>query len=509
MARVRVEKAVVEDSSSAEQGNPDGRQWDPKLEKQARWKVDCSVLALLFLGLLVFQLDRMNLASALTGGFAKDIGISQDTINLGNQLMFMGIVVLEIPCNMALQRVSKHTSPKQQQPDSDTDSSQLGPRKWMSTQVFMFGVVATMQVFLRSRTGFLLVRLILGLSEAGYIPGAVYTLSTWYRRRELSRRVAILFFGMFGGNAISPLLASGILKLDNARGLRGWQWLFMLEGLFTVCVSFLFVFFLPGSPDEPGPLIGRGIIRISKDEQVLLQNRIEDEDAEKRPGAQGLEIPWKLVWLTVKHYRRWPHYVSTFAVFSTWSPLTTYTPSIIMALGFDRIAANALAAVGASLALIVVFLFAYMSDRTNQRGGSVIAAQVCYLVTLVVARQVHPHVGKWSRWGLWTAVNSFAVGYHPVHNSWVQLNCREPGERSIAIAMWVMSAISGLMVGTQYFRAGDVPFYRTGLRTMIIMVSVGIVFAALQEAIYIIHNRRVAQGKNRGRNGSPPMIYVP
>ncbi|KID87676.1 inner membrane transport protein yfaV [Metarhizium guizhouense ARSEF 977] len=425
MAKVRVEKAVVEDSSSAEQGNPEGRQWDPKLEKQARWKVDCSVLALLFLGLLVFQLDRMNLASALTGGFAKDIGISQDTINLGNQLMFMGIVVLEIPCNMALQR--------------------FGPRKWMSAQVFMFGVVATMQVFLRSRTGFLLVRLILGLSEAGYIPGAVYTLSTWYRRRELSRRVAILFFGMFGGNAISPLLASGILKLDNARGLRGWQWLFMrealppksktpFEGLFTVCVSFLFLFFLPGSPDEPGPLIGRGIIRISKDEQVLLQNRIEDDDAEKRPGAQGLEIPWKLVWRTVKHYRRWPHYVSTFAVFSTWSPLTTYTPSIIMALGFDRIEANALAAVGASLALVVVFLFAYMSDRTNLRGGSVIAAHVCYLVTLVVARQVHPHVGKWSRWGLWTAVNSFAVGYHPVHNSWVQLNCREPGERSIAIA---------------------------------------------------------------------------
>jgi hypothetical protein len=68
-------------------------------------RVDTSVLFLLFLGLLVFQLDRMNLASALTGGFAKDINVKQDTINLGNQLMFMGIVVLEIPCNMALQRV--------------------------------------------------------------------------------------------------------------------------------------------------------------------------------------------------------------------------------------------------------------------------------------------------------------------------------------------------------------------------------------------------------------------
>lgn len=63
-------------------------------------------MVLLFLGLLVFQLDRINLASALTGGFAADIGVDQNTINLANQLMYMGIVVLEIPCNMALQRVS-------------------------------------------------------------------------------------------------------------------------------------------------------------------------------------------------------------------------------------------------------------------------------------------------------------------------------------------------------------------------------------------------------------------
>lgn len=68
-------------------------------------RVDFSVLPLLFLGLFAFQLDRMNLASALTGGFGTDINISQATVNLGNQLMFMGIVVFEIPCNMALQRV--------------------------------------------------------------------------------------------------------------------------------------------------------------------------------------------------------------------------------------------------------------------------------------------------------------------------------------------------------------------------------------------------------------------
>ncbi|KAF7558235.1 hypothetical protein G7Z17_g192 [Cylindrodendrum hubeiense] len=362
-------------------------------------QVDGSVLLLLLLGLLVFQLDRMNLASALTGGFAADIGVNQDTINLGNQLMFMGIVVLEIPCNMALQR--------------------LGPRKWISAQVFVFGLVATLQVLIVNRGGFLAARLMLGFAEAGYIPGAVYTLSTWYTKRELAKRVAVLFFGMFGGNALSPVLSSGILKLDSVRGFRGWQWLFLLEGIFTVIVSFLLLLFLPGSPDTPKPLVGPGIIRFSKDDQRTLQARLEKDDN----------------------------------------------------LGFDRTEANALAAVGGFIALAVVFTFAYLSDRTNRRGGTVIAAQCCYLVTLIVARQVHPHVGKWSRWGLWTAVNSFAVGYHPVHNSWVQLNCREAGERSIAIAIWVMSAISGLMVGTQYFRPEDTPFYQTGLRTMIIMVS--------------------------------------
>ncbi|PON27805.1 inner membrane transporter yfaV [Trichoderma gamsii] len=411
--------------------------WNPAEELKARTKVDTTVLPLLFLGLLVFQLDRMNIASALTGGFAVDIGVTQSTINLGNQLMFMGIVVFEIPCNMALQRV--------------------GPRKWISAQVLVFGFIAIMQVFIKNRGGFLATRLLLGFAEAGYIPGACYTLSTWYTKRELAKRVAIFFFGMFGGNAISPLLASGILQLDGHRGLRGWQWLFLLEGLFTISVSVILLLFLPGSPSHPKPLFGQGLIKFTEMDSNILRRRLELDGGEDLD-EQGLKkIPLAIIWKTVTHYRRWPHFVSTFVVFSTWSPLTTYTPSIIMSLGFDRTRANALAAVGAFIALAVVFSFAFISDRTNQRGASVIAAQTCYLVTLIVAHQVQPHVGKWSRWGLWTAVNSFAVGYHPIHNSWVQLNCTDPREKSISIAMWVMSAISGLMVGTQYFQADDKP----------------------------------------------------
>jgi MFS family permease len=103
----------------------------------------------------------------------------------------------------------------------------------MAAQVLAFGFVATMQVFIKNRAGFLALRLMLGFSEAGYIPGGVYTLSTWYTKRELSKRVSVFFFGMFGGNAISPILASGILKLEGAHGIKGWQWLFMRKSTWS------------------------------------------------------------------------------------------------------------------------------------------------------------------------------------------------------------------------------------------------------------------------------------
>jgi MFS family permease len=188
-----------------------------------------------------------------------------------------------------------------------------------------------------------------------------------------------------------------------------------------------------------------------------LKERIAADYPDDEYKVQHLRITAKKVWKTLCHWRRWPHFFATSLVFSTWSPLTTYTPTIIMqvfslhahrpcltimfptlttirTLGFDRTSANALASVGGFLALLVVIIFARISDRTNQRGLAVAGAITCYLITLIVARATQPHVGKWSRWGLWTAVNAFAVGYHPVHNTWVQLNCTDPVERSISIA---------------------------------------------------------------------------
>ncbi|KAK7987472.1 hypothetical protein PG989_007787 [Apiospora arundinis] len=464
----------------------------PTHERRFKWKVDCTVLPLLTFGLLAAQIDKMNLASALTAGFTSDINVDQNTINLGNQLMYLGVVLLEIPSNLLLQRI--------------------GPQRWISGQVLTFGFVAICQVFITNRTGFLVSRAVLGLTESGYIPAALFTLSTWYTKEQLAKRLAVFFFGMFGGNAIAPILASGILKLDGVRGLKGWQWLFLIEGLFTLGIAVMMFLFLPKLPSTTTAKIGGAVE--SSSSATTSQEEISWTSSGSKSTARGTDAEMKdfnfgVVWKTITQYRRWLHFVASFCVFSTWSPLTTYTPSIIMSLGFDRITANALAAVGPFLALLVIFAMAVFSDRTNKRGLAVILAVCLYLIVLVVARAVQPHAGKWSRWGLWTAVNALAVGYHPVHNTWLQLNCEDPRERSISVAMWVMASQGGLMAGTQYFRGGDGPYYNNGLCIMIAMVAVGLVLMIAQSIVYAAHNRRVAQHGNQDKGTEEVWLYTP
>lgn len=168
--------------------------------------------------------------------------------------------------------------------------------------------------------------------------------------------------------------------------------------------------------------------------QSTSDNTATDDDSLAPEKTHRKMIPLAVVWQTLTNIRKWPHFLATACAFSTWSPLTTYTPSIIMSLGFSRIHANALTAIGGFLTLPVVLFFAWMSDKTKKRGLTVMMAISAYGIALIALRCIQPHVGKWSKFGLWTTVNGLAVGYHPIHNAWIQMNSRSPEERSIGLA---------------------------------------------------------------------------
>lgn len=153
-------------------------------------RLDFTILPLLTIVFYFLQLDRGNIGNAATDDFLVDAGLTQAQYNIGNQMQSVGIVILEIPSNLLLYR--------------------FGPRVWISGQVVAWGLVATFQAFQHGLGAYISTRLLLGLCEAGFIPGGLYVLSTYYKRGETSKRFALYFLGQNLASASTGLLAYGM-----------------------------------------------------------------------------------------------------------------------------------------------------------------------------------------------------------------------------------------------------------------------------------------------------------
>jgi MFS family permease len=139
-------------------------------------------------------------------------------------------VLFEIPSNIILKRLKPHV--------------------WLSFCMFMFGLVSICQGLVSNYGGLLTTRFFLGVFETGMFPGCFYLIGMWYRRPEAQKRYTFFFNSTSLAGAFGGLLASAIGKMDGMRGYQGWRWIFILEGVLTCVVSFIFFFCLPDFPEE-------------------------------------------------------------------------------------------------------------------------------------------------------------------------------------------------------------------------------------------------------------------
>lgn len=207
------------------------------------------------------ELDRGNMANAITDNFMEDIGIDQNQFNVGQQMLSLGIVLFEIPSNMVLYRV--------------------GAGKWLTLQLFLFGTVSTFQAWQTNYASFITTRLLLGITESGFIPGGLWTLSTWYTRKETAKRVMVFYFGNQFGQASAKLLAYGILHMRGIAGKPGWFWLFVLMGGFTILSGFVLGFFLPDSFKRPRSTFLSMVNLFTEREIHILNTRVLIDDPMK------------------------------------------------------------------------------------------------------------------------------------------------------------------------------------------------------------------------------------
>lgn len=134
--------------------------------------------------------------------------------------------------------------------------------------MMLWAVVSALTALAKDFKGLLLTRFFLGLTEAPYYPGAVYTLSLFYNRKEVATRIAILYTGNILATAFAGLIAAGIFHgMDDLAGIAGWQWLFILQGIVTFLVAVVGYFVLPDTPLTTTWL--------TQEERDLAYNRME------------------------------------------------------------------------------------------------------------------------------------------------------------------------------------------------------------------------------------------
>ncbi|KAF3797739.1 MFS transporter prlL [Colletotrichum gloeosporioides] len=442
--------------------------WTEDEETKAKWKLDLTIMPLLTLGFFCLQLDRGNIANAITDTFMEDVGITQFQFNVGQQLLSLGIVLFEIPSNMILYKV--------------------GPGKWLTLQLFFFGLVSTFQAFQHNYAGYLATRFLLGVSESGYIPGGLWTLSTWYTRKETAKRVMIFFFGNQLGQACAKLIAYGILHMKGVAGYPGWFWLFIVMGAFTIASGIVLGFCLPDAFHNPHSWFLPQVNIFTERELHILQTRVRIDDPNKMNKKQ--HIGMAAFKKAFSNWRIWMHVFITLGNNGPFRGFDTYGPTIIRSFGFPSLTSNALAAVGLFLQVPVSFGFSYVSDRFNKRGETTILAIAMHMFGYILNR-IFTEINKRGvrYFGVvWT--QTFASFPHPLNITWMSLTCNDPEERSLAMAMIIMSANVAAIYGAQLFQADDKPLYRRAFDSNIGILAFALVLACIRYGHEFYQKRR-------------------
>lgn len=199
----------------------------------------------------------------------------------------------------------------------------VGPQKWISAQVFMFGLVATFQMFMHNYGSFLGTRILLGITECGYIPGSLYVISTFYKKSELASRNACFFVGNNLVSGVGGLMAAGILRLHDR--LKPWQHLFLIEGCIALFCGIVFVLFLPDSPHRPHGMLSRRLTLFTAREQEILIARLGADAGKKEDIHRNLTS--QEIWGTLGNWRNYPHVLIAITGIATSAGLGQYTPT--------------------------------------------------------------------------------------------------------------------------------------------------------------------------------------
>jgi D-galactonate transporter len=345
----------------------------PEFEKATYDKVAWRLIPFLFICYIVAFLDRVNVSFAKLQ-MAPDLKFSDAVYGFGAGVFFIGYFIFEVPSNVILERV--------------------GARIWIArimitwgiiSSLFMFigdipwGVIATMFNCTNAEFSFYFLRFLLGVAEAGFFPGIILYLTYWFPGPRRAKMVALFMTAIAISNVFGSPLSGAIMQyVDGLSGMRGWQWLFLLEGIPSVIIGVLVFALLPNGPKSASWLTAQ--------EQDLVVQRVKEDEAGKQELGQRHNFMDAF-----RDGRVWALAVVYFCGVVCFYAVNFWMPTIIQEVGIkktDFFKVGLLSMIPWGLAAIAMVVWGSHSDRTGERrwhaaGGLLLA--IAGLVALALA----------------------------------------------------------------------------------------------------------------------------
>ena len=249
----------------------------------------------------------------------------------------------------------------------------FGARRWLARIMLTWGLLAAGMMLVRGRPSFYGLRLLLGAAEAGYFPGVLYYISLWFPGKQRARAISWFYISWPLSNTVMGVAAGSLLRLNGTLGLRGWQWLFLVEALPAVMLSVAFWLRLP---DEPASATW-----LNEGERKAVHAAL----AEQRGGTDAHE-GWKLFEGVLREPRVWVLGVYNFCMLAAVYGVTFFLPAIVGQLtGLSSERVGYLIALSGVLGALVMLANASHSDRTMERRWHVLTPTLLLAGMMLIA----------------------------------------------------------------------------------------------------------------------------
>lgn len=431
-------------------------------------------------------MDRTNVGNAKVYGLEKNLNISDHQYDTGlcvcklirprivkpllTLLDYATYIASEIPSNLILKKIS--------------------PKIWLPVLTIAWGIVTMCLGFVKNYTGFMVVRAILGLTEGGLLPGIVLYLSGMYTRGEMALRIGLFYTAASLSGAFGGLLARGLSAIGTAGGLYSWSWIFIVEGLFTVCVGVVSYFMLPNSVAEAGFL--------TTQEKEFAASRLH-LDKPSRYAADGSPVQhetfqWSEVRRGIFSISTWLSASAYFGILAGLYSFGLFLPTIIKELGYTDNEAQLWSVIPYAVAAVCTVGVSVLSDRLKLRGTIMLFALIPAIIGYAVIANIGVNYPK-VKYGMTFLMATGLYSGVPCVLVWNSNNSAGHYKRATTTALQLAIANSGGFVAAFIYPSTDAPQFHRG-HTVILGLLVGAWFLTLANVLYCAKvNKDKARGK--------------